>query len=159
MTLTPQINQHQWVQLPAEIRIRLAEIFKIPRSEASAIMGNTLISDGHSNNDLATLTKEKLESYLALVPGSNIDFYQLFDMVVKLVDKNKVFDENAKIEQIETENIGKWLIILNDIKQKAQELGLEEKFIQLVNTIYAQPVQKQNKQGGEKGIPKKMGNR
>jgi len=148
MTPQAQINQHQWVQLSAETRNKLAGIFGIPRSEASAIMGNTLVSDGHNNSDLAVVTKEKMEVYLGIVVGSKLDFYELFKMVVELVEKKKVLTDEERIKTIETENIGKWLIILNDMKQKAKELNLEEQFSRIVNEIFT--VQKETRQGTKK---------
>lgn len=77
------INQFLWVQLPQEVRVRVAAKLAIPRSEPVHIHGGKVLSDGHSSQDLASVTIDKLKE----ATKSKLDnFDKLFDLIVRQVE-------------------------------------------------------------------------
>jgi hypothetical protein len=147
-TFSEGVFQHQWVKLPAEQRRKLVDIFKITRSEPSSIMGNTLLSDGHNNKDLQLVTREKMMEFLGL-SQTTLGFYELWDLVLKQVDKREILSIEAQLDKIEKENIANWLIILKDLRNKARELNLEDKFLILVNEVF-ESIQEKTLEGTKK---------
>lgn len=53
-----------WVELSQPIRMHLAKVFDLPRTGISEIKDMTLISDGHTNKDLESITLEKMNEYI-----------------------------------------------------------------------------------------------
>lgn len=78
-----QLPTHEWLKLPMEVRVKLREIFNIPKSEGARVVNNTVESDGHTFRDLQALTVEKMQSYL---DSKGDDFVKLFDEVLAKVD-------------------------------------------------------------------------
>jgi len=78
----PQVNQSQWLNLPTEIRVKLATIFNLSRSTGSHVMNNTVQCDGHTDGDLLGISVEKMQQLLG---SSETDFYKLFNAVVEYV--------------------------------------------------------------------------
>jgi len=105
------INQFAWVQLPQEVRVRIAAKLKIPRSEPVHIHGGKVMSDGHSSQDLATVSLEKLKE----VTKSKLEnFDRIFETLVKQVNDEiekekpkpvKQKEEDVEINQDEEGNI------------------------------------------------------
>ncbi len=76
--LNAQLNTVQWVSLPINIRMRLVQLFHIPRSSGSLVQDNKVVSDGYTHDDLARITVEKMQ---ALLDSDEKDFFKLFQMV------------------------------------------------------------------------------
>lgn len=74
-----QLTTTQWLELPIEVRLRLKEIFGIPRSEGTLVQDNKVVSDGYNHRDLSVVTIGAMQGYLKVTEG---DFYQLFDAVI-----------------------------------------------------------------------------
>jgi hypothetical protein len=143
-----QLVKPQWLKIPLETRRELIKIFEIPRTEATMIMGGTnsiVLSDGHSHKDLEAITVEKMQKYL---DSELTDFFQLFDMVLDKINKTKTNTVEEESKKVETENIAKWLGIINNIRIQAKELGLEE---QLNNLLYVEPIKKEKATPTNKG--------
>jgi hypothetical protein len=143
-----QLTKPQWLNIPLEMRIKLINIFKIPRSEATMTSGGTnsvILSDGHSHKDLESITIDKMQVYL----GSQLtDFYQLFDKVLEKLNEDNKFSVEEESKKVETENIAKWLMIIKNIRSQAHELGLEE---ELNNLLYVEPTKKEKTTATNKG--------
>lgn len=80
------INTLLWLQQDKEIRVKLAEMFKIPKTGLVEVVtdafGKSQVkSDGHTNADLQVLTVERMQEYLETMP-SDISMEDLFKMVV-----------------------------------------------------------------------------
>ena len=97
------LSKPQWLELPHETRLKLIEIFKIPRSEGGHITysmyGADVESDGHSHEDLKEITIERMQAYLG---STETDFFDLFNT---LLEKIKVqastnFEEQVKRQQV-----------------------------------------------------------
>lgn len=83
--MKPQLTITQWVALPLEVRNKIVEIFKLPRSGHTEVINNQyVVSDGYTHEDLANLTEEKMQEYLG--SGYTKDT-QYFDYVDKVIQK------------------------------------------------------------------------
>lgn len=59
-----RIYPQNWVELSQQVRVHLAKVFDIPRSGISEVRDMTLVSDGHTNEDLKAITLEKMNEYI-----------------------------------------------------------------------------------------------
>jgi len=89
------LNQAEWVKLSPSLRIKLAEIFEIPKttgSQVEVVAGQTIVvSDGHTHNDLKAITVQKMKDYLAKIEYVGPlydDFFQLFDIVAQELENS-----------------------------------------------------------------------
>jgi hypothetical protein len=95
--LSPQVTIPQWLQIPRELRGRIVEIFKIPRSGGTVVIDNVVTTDGYTHEDLSLLSLPVLQEYLQ-EPGES-DLFALMNLLIM-----KLQDEQEKIlkEQEET---------------------------------------------------------
>lgn len=82
-----QLTTTQWLQLPVPVRMKLKEIFAIPRSEGSIVQDNVQTSDGYNHRDLANITVEKMQAY---TKTDEQDFYKLFETTLSLLTDEMV---------------------------------------------------------------------
>lgn len=73
-----RVLQQLWMLLPREQRRHLVTVFDIPHSGVSEIKDQTVISDGHTQEDLMAITAEKMELYV----GSKETFPRLWELTV-----------------------------------------------------------------------------
>lgn len=64
MSAFENIYSHLWMQVPAEERKILAEVFNLEKTGIAEIRDQSVISDGHSNDDLLLITKDKMEAFI-----------------------------------------------------------------------------------------------
>lgn len=82
-----QMNTHDWVQLPIEVRAKLAEKFNIPRSGYTHVVGNKVETDGYTNENLAKMSIEALRAYTG---ADSQDFTDLFKLtLIKIYEELK----------------------------------------------------------------------
>lgn len=67
-----------WITLDKETREHLSKVFSIPTSGIAEIRDQTLVSDGKTNIDLQSITKEAMEAYV----GSASDFTRLWELTL-----------------------------------------------------------------------------
>ncbi len=67
-----------WLQLSVEIRNHLRTIFDIPRTGITEVRDTSIISDGTTNEDLGTITVDKMEKYV----GSKETFPRLWELTL-----------------------------------------------------------------------------
>lgn len=67
-----------WMLVPKDIRVQIAKAFSLPRTGVSEIRDQEVISDGHSLDDLAHITWEKMEAYV----GSKEPFHRLWELTI-----------------------------------------------------------------------------
>lgn len=80
-----QLNTTQWLALPMEVRMKLKDLFGIPRSTGTVLQDNTVLSDGHTHADLSRISVEAMQEF---VGKKEKDFYKLFDLtLIKLAQK------------------------------------------------------------------------
>lgn len=105
----------QFMHLSREIREYLGHMWKIPRSGVSEVRDQTVISDGHTYEDLLAITHERMNEYI----GSEETFARAWEITVAKayselhppigVIKGNVEDSeiqsNEDIEILKSENI------------------------------------------------------
>jgi hypothetical protein len=96
--ITPQLTIPQWLSFSYQIKQRLIEIFNIPKSSGSLVENNKVISDGHTHNDLLSISVEKMQEYLN---STETDFYALFNAILEKLEKEQkeVEDNDQKLKE------------------------------------------------------------
>lgn len=123
--LKHQLTIPQWLSLPPELKNRLKELFDIPKSAGAQIMDQKLLSDGHTHDDLAHITVEKMQAFLET---KEEDFWELMSQVlVKLnqeweLEKQMSKKEYEKMKQEQKERKAE---ALADLAQKMEEIANE----------------------------------
>lgn len=75
--MPPQrIFPQQFMHLSHEMRTYFTQMWKIPRSGISEIRDQTVVSDGHTYDDLAVITHELMEEYI----GSKESFARAWEL-------------------------------------------------------------------------------
>jgi len=104
-----RLTQYQWLPLPWAVKEKLASIFNINRTGFTHVADGRLVEDGYSNEDLAVVTKARIDAYLTEqgieVKGNDINAsYEV--LVTSILDEiKKKEEENAPIQTIqEAEN-------------------------------------------------------
>jgi hypothetical protein len=71
-----------WMLLPLEERRILADDFNMPRTGATEVRDSEVISDGHSAQDLAHLTRERMAEYVGEPAATELSFGRLWELTV-----------------------------------------------------------------------------
>lgn len=102
--------QSLWVTLPAEIRNEIRRTFGVPRSDQVIVVNGKLISDGSSDQDLAIVSKARMQEYLCT---EEKDYMTLFNKLIDLVKKLQAGDkaEAVTMEKLMEKKLGKVKII------------------------------------------------
>lgn len=88
----PLLAYNVWLALPAETRVKMVNLFGIPRTgevivQTGGIVGGNIGSivkqDGHSAADLYAITVEKMQK---LLDTDDVDFYKMFNHIVENID-------------------------------------------------------------------------
>ena len=159
MDLQPHLSVSQWLELPMNIRLRMRDIFAIPRSEGSSVRDGQVTSDGHTYRDLFAVSLEKMQAFLS---DGDKNYYSLFQKIINRLSSEEKLSIDEFAEHAKTENIAKWTLVLKAIQKEAREYGLLELFNNLIKEIFfdeeknAQPIQKTSNEGTKKrGRPAK----
>lgn len=91
-----QLNTLQWVGLDSSIRSELVEIFDIPRSGYTIVEGQEVITDGYTNQDLTSITVEKMQEYL---DSTETEYFDLFKEVLQKILSKKAKEAEKAIEE------------------------------------------------------------
>jgi len=125
-----QVSTHDWLALPMLTRIKLREIFNIPKSKGSLVEGNVVKSDGTTYEDLKAITLEKMQAFLE---SDQTDFVKLFNSCLEKIeelDKElEVEDEPIAPTAIILEN---WTAHLTRMKTEAESLKMDDHFALLL---------------------------
>lgn len=78
-----KIYQQHWIDLSVETRQKLVEVFNIPKSGITEVRDQTVISDGHTNDDLNTITVEKMAEYVG--SPADLDFAVLWKITLSKI--------------------------------------------------------------------------
>lgn len=65
--------------------MKLKGLFGINRSQGTVMQDNTVLSDGHTHNDLLAISVEKMQDYLGVKKEK--DFYKLFEGTLAKVEE------------------------------------------------------------------------
>lgn len=95
-----RVYQQMWIDLPQETRNHLVKVFDIPRSGITEIRDQSVVSDGHTNNDLLSITAEKMAAYVGSPIGA-LDFARLWTITLSKVK----YELNPPVLEIGTDGI------------------------------------------------------
>lgn len=73
-----QIYPQVWISLPKEVRNHLVKVFGLTRSGVTEVVDQTVVSDGHSVEDLMGITLEKMVVYI----GSEETFGRAWELTL-----------------------------------------------------------------------------
>ncbi len=154
-----QVSVPDWLKLSHETRVKLAEIFQVPKSKGSQMeqMGSESIikSDGHTHEDLSVITVEKMKAYLGGITVD--DFATLFDACVAKVEEDKELE--AKVEPVDVKQIvlEQWVKDLGNMKSQAITIDMLPHLIETVKRVFE--IKKENdaitRLPAQRGRPKK----
>lgn len=88
-----QLTSYAWLQIPHDIRQELVRIFAIPLTGVRRVEyaeKPIVISDGHTFDDLQTLTIEKMQAFLDV---EDKEFHILFNKVLEKLNGDKARKE------------------------------------------------------------------
>lgn len=129
-----KVSVHDWLLLPMLTRVKLREIFKIPRSRGSQVemgQGPSIVkSDGTTEQDLLAITTEKMQGFLG---NESENFVELFNLTIeKIEEADKEMEPISKPDanQIMLEH---WAADLGRMEQQAKAYNLVEAFQLLIS--------------------------
>lgn len=132
-----QLNTHQWLELPMATRQRLVQIFHIPRSSGTVVEDGRVASDGHTHRDLESISVLAMQ---ALLDTDVVDFYELFDMVIKSIEPVPEPEPTQGTVDNYVENVPKSIFINNEeymLVKKSEHIGMHK--IDTTKTITSKP--------------------
>ncbi len=147
-----QVNIHDWLALPMKTRIKLREIFAIPKSKGALVEGNVVKSDGTTHEDLQAITIEKMQNYADM--QLETDFVQLFNACVeKITELDKELEPPEKPDPSQA-LLEEWATSLTRMQTQAESFGLAEHFktllIKFLPNEYARPSKPKGRPAGKK---------
>lgn len=78
----PILSLHTWVNLPADVRTCVRNLFDIPRSSNVMVNDGKLDTDGTTPEDFKALTVEKMQLFTG---ETTSDFHMLFDKTLEKI--------------------------------------------------------------------------
>lgn len=73
---------HLWMMAGREERLLLAEVFNIPKNGIAEIKDQSVISDGHNEEDLRLITKSKMVEFVGEPEDTALSFNRLWELTV-----------------------------------------------------------------------------
>ena len=150
-----QLNVNDWLKLPIDTRLKLRELFDIPKSEGVILEDGIVKSDGTTYEDLQAITVEKMRLHL---DSEDPDFVSLFhEVVARIEDETQLeLPEDPETDHSEA-FINNWVQTLNQMKSDALEQGLEFHLKAVITRLFpTNQINNQNEQGKkQRGRPKK----
>ncbi len=119
-----QLSTHDWLKLPMDTRIKLREIFNIPKSQGVVLEDNVVKSDGTTYEDLQAVTVEAMQEFLS---STEQDFVELFHNVIGRLDDEveASIDEDNDIDPQQL-LIDEWVALLSRMKGQAVEHNMTD---------------------------------
>ena len=109
-----KVYQQHWIDLPKDVRQKLAEVFDIERTGITEIRDNTVISDGFTNKDLEAITLPKMTEYI----GSDETFHRAWELTLMKVRS----ELNPPVMEIGVGSIEDSVRVVESITKQIEEL-------------------------------------
>ncbi len=156
--MTIQLSVPDWLRLSNETRLKLVEIFSIPRSTGSQmdmIGGQGVIkSDGHTHQDLSVITVEKMQLFLNT---DESDFLTLFQALIKKLEEEKEL-VIAEEPNAQTLIIEEWGATLRRLKGQAVEKDMLPFLTETIKQVFEiQTIKIKENDNASQGLPAKRG--
>ncbi len=159
-----KVSVHDWLALPMPVRIKLRQLFNIPRSQGSLVEGNIVKSDGTTFKDLEAITVEKMQGYLGtevLGEPEYSDFVILFNATVdKIQEEDKELEPPDKPDPVAI-ILEEWTAKLGQMMSQAATLELTEHLKLIINKLFPyhdshnKPAPRAEAQTASEGKPRK----
>lgn len=78
----PILSLHTWVSLPTDVRMRVRNLFDIPRSSNVMVNDGRLDTDGTTPEDFKSLTIDKMQLFTG---EKSDDFHMLFNRTLEII--------------------------------------------------------------------------
>lgn len=101
------------------VRLRLKEIFDVPRSTGTEVHNQTVISDGHTHKDLANITIEKMQAFLET---KEKDFFKLWNATAGKVYMQWEKELDDRMEGLKEEKMRLGQEKLESLKELTKEV-------------------------------------
>lgn len=82
--MEPILTPTQWLELPTDVRQRIAEVFGLRKSTGTEVVDNRVVSDGYTVENLQGVSVTTMQTYLK---SKEKDFYTLFNTLVEGIYK------------------------------------------------------------------------
>ena len=127
-----QVSVEDWLKLPMITRVKLREIFAIPKSQGALVEGSVVKSDGTTYYDLQAITVGKMQLYLE--DPTVDDFVQLFNGCVEKIQQIDKELEPAKVDPKQV-ILDEWASRLADMVYRAGNLSMTHELKTLINKL------------------------
>lgn len=78
-----QLYTQYWLDLPKETKAHLVKIFNIPKTGITEVRDQTVVQDGHTNDDLKAVTCENMAAYVG--SPADVPFHRLWEITLAKV--------------------------------------------------------------------------
>lgn len=130
-----QLSVQQWLQIPHLVRLRIAAIFSLTKSEGTFLEGGVLRSDGYTWKDLQGITITGLQQYLH--DFNDHDYYSLIEKLIKKVDSEQSNEQEA-YDRLDRDKLTiSWTNQLNTIREEAESKHLLTVLLDILNNLFA----------------------
>ncbi len=137
------MSVHDWLEVPMQVRMKLREVFQIPKSQGSLVEGNVVKSDGTTYKDLEAITVEKMQAFMET---EETDFITLFHASINKIQTSLEAENPAPVKPDPTVVIlEEWAVNLHRMKNQAENLDLIEHFQTLISK-FLPDVQKKDRE-------------
>jgi len=129
------VSVPEWLKLPMEMRIKLRDVFKVPKSQGSWVENNEVRSDGHTHQDLqSAITVEAMQNYTG---SKDTDFLTLFHLTLNQAEQEliEIVPVVEKPDPV-TALLEEWAMHLNRIKTQSENLGLTDHLKLLISKLF-----------------------
>ncbi len=144
-----QVSVHDWLNIPMETRLKLREIFKIPKSQGTWVENSIVRSDGTTHQDLQAVTIEKMQAF---TESKEDDFVKLFHATVEKIQED--LDKELEPQEKPDPNsviLEEWAAHLSRMQRQSETLGLEEHFKLLISKFLPNDNARKNPEAKQKG--------
>lgn len=86
-----QISIPQWLSIDQKVRLKLVEVFELPRTGYTHVQDGVVTTDGYKHEDLAHLTVAKMQDYIN--NHKEEDFFKLLDRTLNQATRQVRGDE------------------------------------------------------------------
>lgn len=82
MEITPQVYPGMFVKIPTDIKLKIIEIFKVPKSGYVHVVDGNIITDGYTEQDLSVLNVSTLKAHLK---SKEDDIFKLLNTLIESI--------------------------------------------------------------------------
>jgi hypothetical protein len=136
------LSKSYWLGLKSTTRQSLKILLDIPKTGGSEVYGNTVVSDGFTDSDLATVTLPKLQEFMQ---SDDTDFYGLLGTLISRIEAPIELPPQAPVSPQGVEER------LSEVEHQVADLNPSNKVLYAIPQTQQLPVIKKKAWGRPKG--------